>query len=246
MNFRKHFAFFCLIPTVFLTSCQKENAFDCLKSTGRIITENRPLPPFRTIKVFDNLKVTIVADTVHFAEVKAGDNLQKNILTEVKNGELWLSNINKCNWVRSYHKPLEVRVHVKSLLNIFHDGDAAVNTENTLPADTLFLHLTGAGDLDLEVNTRTIWLDMYEFGNLTLRGSSPNLDGLVMSFGKLEAAELKCQTVSLEMGSEGYAKVQAEQKLSANISGNGNVYYLNQPAEIYRTGNGKGKILKAD
>ena len=246
MNFRKLFAFSCLFATVFLSGCQKENAFDCLKSTGSIVTETRPLSPFRTIKVFDNLKVTIVADTVHFAEVKAGDNLQENILTEVKSGELWISNINKCNWVRSYHKPLEVRVHVKSLLNVFHDGDATVSTANTLPADTIFLHLTGAGDLDLELNTQTIWLDMYELGSNKLRGSSHNLDGLVMGLGKLEAAGLKCRTVSLDMGSEGYAKVNAEQKLSANITGNGNVYYLNQPAEIYRTGAGKGKILKAD
>ncbi|KAA9345768.1 head GIN domain-containing protein [Adhaeribacter soli] len=246
MDFRKLFAFSYLFATVSLGGCQKENAFDCLKSTGRIVTETRPLSSFRTIKVFDNLKVTIVADTVHYAEVKAGDNLQKNILTEVKDGELWLSNINKCNWVRSYHKPLEVRVHVKSLLNVFHDGEATVSSENTLPADTIFLHLTGAGDLDLTLNSTSVWLDMYEYGNISLKGANQHLNGYVMSLGKLEAAELKCQTVSLQMGGNGYAKVQASVRLSANIESNGNVYYLNQPAEIYRSGEGKGKILKAN
>src|SRR5688572_25398055 len=140
MKFSRFLTFSLLYPTVLLLGCQKENAPDCLKSTGKTETETRPLESFRTLRIFDNLEVTVVADSVHYVEVTAGKNLIGNIETEVKNGELSLRNINKCNWVRSYDKPFKVRVHTRELIDVFHDGDATLSSENVFPASTLFLH----------------------------------------------------------------------------------------------------------
>lgn len=246
MNFRRLFTFSLVFPTLLLAGCQKENAFDCLKSTGKVKTETRQLAPFRTIRVFDNLKVTIVADTAHFAEVKAGDNLQENILTEVKNGELWVRNINKCNWVRSYDKPTEIKLHLPKIQTIYHEGFGTISSENTLPADTIFLHLIGAGDINLDLKTRRVWLDMYELGDIRLRGTNIELIGFVHHFGSLQASSLFSQDAFLHLTGEGAAHVQASRNLGATIEGNGNVYYYNQPAYLDRHGAGKGSLQKAN
>src|SRR5688572_6814 len=130
LNFRQTFLTFSgVFATVFLAGCAKENAFDCLKSTGKIVTETRQLAAFNTIHVKDNLDVTLIPDSVYYAEVTCGDNLQANVNTEIRNGELWIENINKCNWVRSYKKPMEVKVHLPKLHSIFHDGFGKIKGE---------------------------------------------------------------------------------------------------------------------
>ena len=233
-----------VFATVLLGSCQKENAFDCVKSTGKIVTETRELPPFRILKVYDNLDVKIVADTKHFVEVKAGKNLQENVLAEVKNGELWLQNINKCNWVRSYKKPMEVTVHTPRLTDIVHDGFGTISSESPLPADTIFLHLTSAGNYDLNVKTYSIWLDMYETGDMKLRGTNQKLLAYNYSMGRLFASDLQNQEAIVQVSHLGDAYVDATKVLHAKIESKGNVYYKNQPDNLSRSGNGSGQLIQ--
>ena len=244
MKLTRFLTFSLLYPTVFLAGCQKENALDCLKSTGTIKTETRALDTFRTLRIFDNLEVTVVADSVHYVEVTAGKNLLENIQTEVNNGELSLRNINKCNWVRSYDNPLKIRVHTKELRDVFHDGDATLSSENLFPATSLFLHITGAGDTDLELKTESVWLDMYELGEVRLRGSNNQLTAYILSMGSLKAENLQTKEASLKLTDQGQAFVQVSQKLTAEINGPGNVFYVGPSPQIKTFGNGSGKVLK--
>ena len=246
MSVARTFTFCLLFPTVFLLGCKKENSLDCVKSTGEIVTQIRPLPNFQTLRIFDNPEVIIIADSVPFVEVTAGKHLQENIQTEVKNGELFLRNINKCNWIRSYKKPIRIKVHVPKLKDIFHDGDGTLSSENLLPADTLFLHLTGAGDADLSLNTNLVWIDMYELAEARLHGKNRDLTAYILSQGSLKASELQNQNAYLKLSHQGQAFVEVSGLLKAEISGPGNVFYRNAPAQIQVTGPGPGEVKKLD
>ena len=238
--------FSLLYPSVFLAGCQKENAPACIKITGTIKTETRSLEPFRTLRIFDNLEVTVVEDSVHYVEVTAGKNLLPDIETEVKNGELSVRNINKCNWVRSYDKPFKVRVHVKELRDVFHDGDATLSSENRFPSNTLFLHVTGAGDTDLELKTESIWLDMYELGEVRLRGNNKQLTAYILSMGSLKAEELQNEEANLKLTDQGQGFLQVSERLTAEINGPGNVYYRGTNPKIQTFGNGSGQVIKLE
>ena len=246
MKFSRFLTFLLLSPTVFLLSCLKENAPDCIKSTGAIKTETRYLESFRTLRIFDNLEVTVVADSIHYVEVMAGENLLGNIETEVKNGELSLRNINKCNWVRSYDKPFQVRVHTKELRDVFHDGDATLSSENLFPANVLFLHITGAGDTDLELKTESVWLDMYELGEVRLHGNNNQLTAYILSMGSLKAENLQTKKASLKLTDQGQGFIQVSEDLTAEINGPGNVFYLGNAPQIRTFGNGSGQVLKLE
>lgn len=236
--------FALLLPSVFLGACQQEDAWDCVKATGPIQTETRPLPPFQTLRIFDNLQVTVIADSTHFAEVTAGKNLHSNILTEVRNGELTVRNINKCNWVRSYDKPLQVRLHAVKLKDVFHDGEGRLQSENQFPADTLFLHVTGAGDTDLHLQTQSLWLDMYELGDVYLSGTNQHLTAYVLSTGSLKAEGLRNREAFVKVADQGQAFLQVSGQLTAEINGPGNVFYLGTPANLKTSGTGPGELKK--
>ena len=246
MKLSRFLTFSLLYPSVFLTACQKENAWDCVKSTGPIKTEIRYVDSFRTLRIFDNVEVNVVKDSVHYVEVTAGKNLLENIQTEVKNGELSLRNINKCNWVRNYDKPLKIRIHVQKIRDVFHDGDATLSSENLFPADTLFLHITGAGDTDLELQTESVWLDMYELGEVRLRGNNNYLTAFILSMGSLKAEALQTKEAYLKITDQGQGFLQVSQLLTAEINGPGNVFYRGSTPQIKTFGNGSGQILKLE
>jgi len=246
MTFHRARTFLLLYTTVLFSSCQKENAFDCLKSTGKIKTEIRSLPPFNTLKVYDNLDVILVQDSEWYAEVKAGENLQGNILTEVKNGELQVTNINKCNWIRSYKKPMEIRIHLPQILNIFQLGYGTISNENTLKNDTIFLHLVGAGDIDLRLESKRIWMDMYELGNIKLAGTNNLLTAYVGGNGILHAENLVNQEISMQVGNSGDAHVKAEAFLGAYIKSSGSVYYYGSPQRTDFGNSGTGQFVRVN
>jgi hypothetical protein len=134
-----------------LASCRKENEAGCFTSTGTIITERRALAPFRVLTTYDNVQVTLVQDTATYAEVRAGKNLQEDIHLEVKGNQLTIRNTSRCNWVRRYNTPREVKLHTPRVTDLFLLGQGDIRTAGTFRADTLFAHLVGSGDYHLNL-----------------------------------------------------------------------------------------------
>ena len=226
-----------------LSGCQKENQFDCLKSTGTQVADNRMVAPFTHIRVFDNIEVELVKDSVHFIEIHAGDNLLPNIETKVENGVLTLHNNNKCNWVRSYKHTPKAVVHVATPRRILHDGYQTVRSRGTLVQDSIDLNITDAGDFDLTLQSRFVRTTQYETGNITLKGTAQLFSFENYGLGKVYAAGLAADTVYGHVAGQGDNHVRATKVVGATISGAGNVYYYGSPEQAGVSGPGPGQFI---
>ena len=82
---------FCI---VFLYSCNKENACDCIKRTGKIETQKRWVKNFDKIYVETDVNVFITQDSIFDVEVEAGKNIGWLIATDVVDGTLNIKNKN--------------------------------------------------------------------------------------------------------------------------------------------------------
>src|SRR5262245_51383068 len=134
------------LVAIFFSGCEKENMCDCLKSTGKIITEKRPLAEFSQLEVRKNVSVTLYKDTVNYAEVEAGENLIALVRTEISDGILKITNDNVCNWVRSYKKEIHVNLHFKELSYVRHYGSKEISSNNTWKNHSVNAALYGGGD----------------------------------------------------------------------------------------------------
>ncbi len=226
-----------------LPGCQKENQFDCFKSTGKTETHVRLLEPFSTIQIFDNFEVELVKDTAYFIELTAGDNLMANLETTVTDGSLTLQNINKCNWVRSHKREIKAVVHAPSFSRIIHDGINTVRTKTELEQDTIRLDVTDAGDFDVQLKSTKIYCTLYEYGNITLKGSASLLVFENFGVGKIYAQQLKAKQVWGNVFGQGDNHVFPIDFLATTFRNSGNVYYYNQPAETERQGSGSGQLI---
>ncbi|AIZ63690.1 hypothetical protein PK28_08275 [Hymenobacter sp. DG25B] len=221
---------------------------DCFKSTGKLTTIRRELAPLHTLTVFDNVDVTLVQDTATFAEVRTGQNLQEDLELTEQDGALTIRNTSRCNWVRRYDVPREVTVHTPTLLNLFQKGQNTVRTQGTFRAEKLFCHLVGAGDFDLQVDSRYLWLDLYELGDIRVAGRTDSLHLTLGGLGSVYAQDLTTRHsfVLINRATAGNAHLLVTGGLFGSHAGAGTLFYAGNPPGVAVSVTGKGKVVKAD
>ncbi|MBD2720764.1 GIN domain-containing protein [Hymenobacter armeniacus] len=219
---------------------------DCLKSTGTIVTQQRAVDAgLTTVTVFDNVDLRLVQDAKTYAEVRAGENLISEIVLTRKGNSLEINNTSTCNWTRSYDSPREVTLHLPRITNVFMRGQGNGSTVGEFVQDTVFFHLIGAGDYDLTVRAKQLFLDQYELGDITVRGTTEYMNCTLGGAGRLFAQGITPQScdVKLTRDSDGDAHVRASQRLGGIVAGNGTLYYGGPPSfvDIRVTGRGGQK-----
>lgn len=226
-----------------LAGCSDGHRLDCLKSTGGIVTQRRAVDRrTRSVEVYNNVDLTIVPDTATYAEVRAGEHVIDGLtLTAQTPGKLLIANANSCNWTRSYDAPFEVRLHIPHLTNIRQRGYGLVSTASRWTQDTLFVHLLGAGDVQLDVTSRYLWTDMYELGDMTLSGTATETHLTVGGSGFLFANDLAAKACYFQTTrtSLGDAHLRALDIIGGPHAGKGTLYYAGNPGLVSITGSGK-------
>ncbi len=229
-----------------LSTCQPGHGGDCLKSTGKVITERRDVAPgLISITALDNVDVRIVQDTETYAEVRAGENLIGDIELTRKGTSLEIANTSSCNWARSYDTPREVTLHLPTITDVFLRGQGNVSTAGQFEQDTIFFHLTGAGDFDLNVKARQVYLDLYEVGDINIRGTTEGFNFILGGGGRLFARNLDSRRCyfTLDRFSDGDAFIRATEAVGGLVAGVGTFYYGGAPniVDIKVTGKGSAK-----
>ncbi len=230
---------------------------DCFKPARPAAHEYRPVPPFTTIEVFDNVRVVLAADHAPFGvDVDAGRNLLSEINTDVRPADqpgqykLVIENRNRCNWVRDQTRPLTVTVHlpdsaVRQRLTVLHKGEETISTAAPgTRLDSLFLLVTNIGDADLDVTSTYLWLGAYEYGDIRLRGRAADLRCTASGVGQLRAEALDCRFAYVKSYRDADVHVRASEGLGIDLFGNGNGYWYGQPLYPGYRAHGKGRIYK--
>lgn len=226
-------------------SCKKENAFDCIKPTGKIISETRDVANFHTILIEDKIDVYLKQDNFNII-VKAGKNIIHNVVTEIKNETLYISNKNKCNFIRDPQKKIEVYIQLPQLKYLKHTGSGNIYTTNTFIQDTIIIRMETPGDVYFQTQSKYFGGSTHGNGDLYVSGQTDffyyNFNGTNFIY----ADNLKInQYAYLESHSVGNAYVNIDNiGMDAVLFSNGNIYYTGNPQYLKYTSKGKGNVYK--
>ena len=237
-----------LAGALILAACGAGHDADCLKSNGPVTTQRRPITRGLTdVVLFDNVDVTIVPDTATYAEVRAGENIINDITFEYQGPRrLLIRNTSRCNWVRSYTTPREVRLHLPHLQDVEQRGYGLLTTDGQLQQDTLFVHSSGTGDINLDVNSVYLFIDIYDAGDMTLRGTAEEFHPNLGSNGFLFASGLHTRYCYFRTFSSwiGDAHVRVSQNIGGLLDGAGTFYYTGAPGLIDPRGKNPGHLVR--
>ncbi len=212
------------------------------RGNGNVTKEERQLATFDAVKVGCAINLFISQGDVQSVKVETDENLQNRISTKVSNGTLSLD----CENVQNATK-MNVYVTAVSLSKIDASGAAKVVSETPLKSEVFGLYTSGAAKATLTIETgifnnetsgaanntvtltaKTANTEISGAGNMVLKGTAEKHKTEVSGAGNLKAVELITDNTDAEVSGAGNAKIMARKKLTADLSGAGNITYFDK------------------
>jgi len=232
-------------------SCRKENAVDCFKPNGDVITETRYPGEFTKIEMNDKIEVTVFQGPGFKVEVQAGKNIIKNISTRVSDGLLKIENKNTCNFVRGYKKHIRVKVTLPELHSVLNNGVYSLIIDEDFKQDSINIRAESSGDIHLNGTYGSIKAHSNGNGDVYIKGKCNSLSVFINGTNFLRAEELTVNDYAyietLSMG-DCYFNATALKKFEYYIWGEGSIYYRGEPGTMSGVLDAacKGKVIKKD
>ena len=215
------FAFLLMIPL--LAGCDWIPCGDgCVKGSGVIATESRPVAMFKAIRLSNFGKLVIERTGTESLTVTADDNIISLITSEVRNGTLYLA-VASGKTVTS--RSLVYKITVNELREISVSGAGTIEATK-LDGDSLSLDVSGAG-------------------SGTMSGRADVLSISISGAGSLDAGGLVAKRAKVVVSGAGDVTVNASEELDAKVSGAGTIRYIGSP-RLTSSVSGVGTIKKKE
>lgn len=220
------------------------------RGNGNLTTEKRNLTQFVKLNVGDRIKVNITQGTEdENLEIKAEDNIIKNIKTEVKGDTLYI-NFEKYGLFAldtiSPTKDVNINLKYKDLQNIDLSGEITLMTTNKIRTENLIMNLSGVSTVTSELFVNSLNLNSSGSGTIQLTGSAAKVDLKITGSGNLDSKDLDSKDVKVDISGVGNAKLRADDSLDVNVTGAGSLEYVGNPKKITQNITGTGTVKQSD
>lgn len=125
-------------------------------------------------------------------------------------------------------------------LSIKGSGDVTVGTLDSKLVD---VSIQGSGDIRLpSLQARTVNFSVNGSGDIQAAGNADKVDVEINGSGDVRTRSLVAREANVRISASGDAAVHASEKLTARVSGSGDIRYAGSPATVDRTIRGSGSI----
>lgn len=222
---------YILVVAVFW-SCDSDKGLNCFQAAGDIVQEERTVPDFDRIVVFERTTLLVQQGDEYRVVVETGENLMNDIEVSVDNGQLILRNTNGCNVVRDYGIT-KVIVTAPNITEIRSSTGQTVESIGTLRFPSLSLmsedsteedefHIDGDFYLNLEVDDLNIaanGLSKFYLSGTATRAKFELFSGDV----RVDASNLEVQNVYIFHRSTNTVLIKPKRSIRGKIVSIGDV-----------------------
>jgi hypothetical protein len=232
-----------------ILGCNREHAFDCIKSTGEVIKEAKLLEPFHYVILEDNIDLVLTNGPEMQASVESGKNLISKIVLQNQGDTLLITNDNTCNWVRNFKHHITVTLSIpKDGISLIHRGYGELKSLDALHVKTLTVYsLDAGGNIDLQLNSGTVVAYSNSHSFIKLTGQANSLDvWMNKGIGSIFAENLSADTCYVKHEGSNEIRIFPVQAGNIEILASGNVVYYNEPHTMTSSIKGTGKLMKSN
>ncbi|WP_158827125.1 head GIN domain-containing protein [Mucilaginibacter lacusdianchii] len=207
--------------------------------------QDRHLSGFHAVSVSGSFDVYITQGGSESVKVEADNDVIDRIITEVKGGELKIYTKSSSGWNFNWgNKKRVVHVMVKDINSITLAGSGDVIFKDGLRANSLVLSLSGSGDISGSVDVKDLQSKIVGSGDITVSGRAQSSEVSVSGSGDFTGRNLVTENTAVKVVGSGDARVNANQQLSASITGSGDVHYTGAVKRVSTTKTGSGGISR--
>jgi hypothetical protein len=216
-----------------------------INGNGKTISETRKTQNYDAIKVGGSFDVNLVSGKEGNIIIKGEENLVAVIKVEVEENTLKIY-VEKGTQIRTSigHK-IEVTVPFEKIDALSLAGSGDIQTIDKIKNDKFTAKLAGSGNFNLDIDSNDLEVNLSGSGNVKLKGSAKNFTTKLAGSGNINATDLKSKNVDAIISGSGNSRVNCDEKLTARVSGSGNVKYIGNPEKRDVKISGSGTISKA-
>lgn len=202
------------------------------------IIQIREAKVFRMIEVSGAANVIFTqSDTVNI-KVVGDENEINNVYTTFENETLVIKAKG------SFTHPYKVYVNGNTLKQITNSGASKFTSTNTILSDSLSIDVSGASDVILKVNAKSVDVMLSGASNINLEGSTKTLYSRVSGASVLKAYKLNSLTTNVTASGASTVKVFANDKINANATGSSTIKFKGEPKEVSAEASSSSSIAK--
>ncbi|MBZ4035006.1 DUF2807 domain-containing protein [Flavobacterium sp. 17A] len=232
-----------LLACIMLLSVSS-NAQSKINGNGKVITQTRTTGDYDGIKVAGFFDVDLVAGKEGKITIKGEENLLPLIKVEVEGNELKVY-VEKGTQIRtSMGKKIEMTIPFEKISALTLSGSGDVRTKNKITSDNFSAKLSGSGNFDLDVDSKSLDLALSGSGDVALKGKADSFTSKISGSGNVNASNLKSKTADVTVSGSGNSVVSCDTSITGRVSGSGNIKYLGNPEKRDVKVSGSGKIYK--
>lgn len=202
--------------------------------------------PFTAISVASGVAAYLTEGTEEAVAVSAvGDEYRDRIITEVKNGTLYIyyKHDQTKKWVNG-DKRLKAFVSYKTLKNIRISSGASVTSNEYITTDKLDMDLSSGAVFNGSLKADKASISQNSGAVVNISGTVQQLDVSSSSGGKFNGKDLTTVACDATASSGGQIQVSCSESLSANASSGGKIAYntSNNAIAVKKTKSSGGAI----
>lgn len=193
---------------------------------------------FSKIKITGSTTVEIVQGPVSGIHIEGPAELVEKVKTELNNDELLIKD--------GDDSKVKIIVTVPTLTAIQASGGVNVKSQGKIAGDKLRIDVSGAVDVELDVDITTI--DVHETGacDVKLTGKTQDLNAEISGASDLKAYGLEADNVTLNVSGTSDANVNVKTTINANASGASDVRYVGTPVNKTLNKSGTSDVRHKD
>jgi hypothetical protein len=206
---------------------------------GEVQTRTKSIGDFTRLEVSGNFNLFLSQTGKPGLRIEADENIMDIIkITETGNK---LEIYSELNIIRARKK--DIYISFDQLKEIELGGALEVRGENQLNFNTLEIYGGGAADVNLNIKSDLLRIDISGAGDFDLEGEVRNADLIISGAGGFDLLDLRTERMKVKISGAAHARVYATEDLDVEISGAGAVRYRGNP-EISRNISGIGTLKK--
>jgi hypothetical protein len=215
-----------------------------VRGNGNVTTQDRPVNDFKDVEVGGAAKVFVSQGDQHSVKVEVDENLQQFVEVYQEGNKVVVREKSGFNLDPTGDLKVYVTSPVYNNIDVSGACDIVGQTPISNP-ENLEMHISGAGDMKMEVNAPHISAEISGSGNIDLKGETKSADLDLTGAGHAHCFDLKSETTKVEISGAGSAQVYASVRLDAEVSGAGSVDYKGGAA-VDQHVSGAGSVHKVD
>lgn len=231
-------AFFLLLVTGLLVSCQDDDFRPCIRGNNDSSTETRSLSDFESVDILIEGDVEIRKSERYEIVVEGNSNQIEELKTRVSNGKLKIYS-DRC--FKNTDFRFIVYTPELSEVKLSGSGDAWVRDE--FSSDEMEFNVSGSGKIRAAVESAVkVKTRISGSGTLSLEGVCDTFQAELSGSGKIQAFGLVSNTANCNISGSGNIEIFVTTTLNANISGSGVIRHKGT-ANVHSNISGSGKVI---